>query len=176
MKQISFSRLRGLAFIIWHARHEFYHVLLGLAWAWVLREVWGNLNLKWILLSVFGSLLPDTEHLFFFLSYGKKDKYTQMIRVFLKNHEWRVLAVFMEHGHKRNTKLAFHNMYVIILLLVIVTAAILYDWNSWVVVIGAMIIHYIFDIFDDIVTLGRINPNWKRWGRGEIKETENTTD
>ena len=34
-----------------------------------------------------------------------------------------------------------------------------------VILFGAMIIHYIFDIADDLLSLGYINSNWKRWGR-----------
>ena len=44
------------------------------------------------------------------------------------------------------------------------TGSLLVDWNASVILFGAMLLHYLFDIGDDIVTLGQINPNWKRWG------------
>ncbi len=39
------------------------------------------------------------------------------------------------------------------------------DWEVGVILFGAMILHYLFDIFDDFVQLGAVNTNWKRWGR-----------
>jgi len=161
----SFARVRGLGFILWHARHEFYHVLLGITWAWILREWWGLFNIKWVVVSVFGSLLPDAEHLFYFFANRRNDEYTKQIIRALREHEWRLLTVFIEKGHKYNTNLAFHNIYVIFFLFFAATLCVIVDWRSWVVLIGAMIIHYLFDIFDDIITLGYVNPNWKRWGR-----------
>src|SRR5574341_1266502 len=57
----SVARIKGLGFVFWHARHEFFHVLIGLVWAWVLREVWGQFNPRWFWLSAFGSLLPYAD-------------------------------------------------------------------------------------------------------------------
>jgi hypothetical protein len=160
----SLARVKGFGFIFWHARHLLYHVLLGLAWAWFLREWWHIFNSKWIIISVFGSLLPDTEHLLYFFTYGRKDAYTRNLRKFLWEHEWRVATLCVEKGHKNKTRLRFHNIYIIGLLLLLASLCFISDRNSWVVLFGAMVIHYTFDIFDDIITLGYINPNWKRWG------------
>lgn len=165
-------RIKGLFYVLWHARHEFYHVLLGLVWAWILRETWNEFNIKWVLLSIFGSLLPDIEHLIYFFSYGKKDVYTKNIVAMLRSRQWRSLTKFIETGHKYNTNLAYHNIYTIIGLFVISYVSFLYDWRSWVVITGAMIIHYLFDIIDDVLTLGYINSNWRRWGKGKKKHTE----
>jgi hypothetical protein len=169
------ARVKGLGFIFWHARHELYHVLLGVAWGWVLRETWGEFNVRWLTLSLFGSLLPDVEHFIYFFTYGRKDPYNATIRQFLKNGEWRMVTVYMEHGHKYNIDLSYHNFFVIAFLLLLATVAFLFDRNSWVVFFGAMVIHYVFDVLDDIVTLGYINPNWKRWGKRK-KETVRRED
>lgn len=145
--------------------------MLGLVWAWFLREQWHEFNSRWIWLSIVGSLLPDADHLIYFLSYGRNDWYTKQIRRFLKDHEWRTLTVFMEVGHKHNTKLSWHNYYFMALLLGVSLFSSLYEWRVGVILFGAMVIHYLFDIADDWVTLGAINPNWKRWGRGKIHST-----
>jgi hypothetical protein len=163
----SFVRVRGLGFILWHARHEFYHALLGVAWAWILREWWGQFNIIWVSLSIFGSLLPDAEHLYYFIAHRSNDAYALQVIKTLRKREWRLLTLFIEKGHKRNTNLAFHNIYVIFFLFLVATLCAINDWNSWVIVIGAMIIHYLFDIVDDIITLGYVNPNWKRWGKAK---------
>jgi hypothetical protein len=159
------ARIKGLGFIMWHARHELYHALLGVAWAWFLREQWHEFSFRWLSISIFGSLLPDVEHLYYFFTYGKADEYSRQIVLSLKRRQWRFLATFIETGHKYNTDLAFHNIYVITALLLAALTGLFFGLRFWVILFGAMIIHYLFDIMDDIITLGHVNPNWKRWGR-----------
>jgi len=161
----SVARLKGLGFILWHARHEFYHVLLGLVWAWFLREIWQQFNVRWITISVIGSLVPDIDHFFYFFFYGKKELYTKQIKKLLKNHEWRVLAKFIEGGHKYQTDLATHNFYFIVFLFLLAIGSFFYNWKVGVVLFGAMLTHYLFDVFDDVMMLGYVNVNWKRWWR-----------
>lgn len=158
-------RVKGLGFILWQARHMAYHVMLGLLWAWYLRELWGEFNRVWIATSVIGSLLPDIDHLNYFLGYGRRDTYTQQVFAYIRRHQWRNLFHFIATGHKNNTSLSYHNMYVVGALVALVLCASFVDWQIGVVLFGAMVSHYLFDIADDIVQLGGINPNWKRWGR-----------
>lgn len=155
-----------MGFIIWHGKHELFHVLFGLMWAWTLRELWQEFNPRWIATAVLGSLLPDIDHMLYFFTYGKRDAYTRTILAFLKNKQWRVLATYLEKGHKYNTNLSFHNYYVAVGLFIIAAISYAYDWRVGVVLFGAMITHYAFDIIEDILLLGQVNPNWKRWGRG----------
>lgn len=162
----SVARVKGVGFILWHARHELYHVLLGLLWAWFLRERWNEFNPRWIWLAVIGSLLPDADHFWYFVTYGKKDVYTKTIKTFILKHEWRRLVLFMQNGHKYNTNLSTHNYYVMAIFLTISIFASVHEWHVGVILTGAMIIHYVFDVADDFFTFGRINPNWKRWGNG----------
>jgi membrane-bound metal-dependent hydrolase YbcI (DUF457 family) len=161
----SFARLKGVGFILWHAKHELFHVLLGLMWAWVLRESWQEFNPKWIATVIVGSLLPDIDHLFYFFTYGRKDPYTKTIVTFFKNREWRVLTTFIEKGHKYNTKLYSHNFYVTAILFLLCGMSYWYDWRAAAVLFGAMVSHYLFDIAEDLILLKKVNPNWKRWGR-----------
>lgn len=160
------SRIKGLGFVLWHARHELYHILLGLVWAWLLREMWGEFNVRWIILAVVGSLAPDLDHLVYFWGYGKGDDYTLQIKDLLKSRQWRALTVFIEEGHKKNTNLSSHNLYFMLILLGLGLLSSLYSWEVGVIVFGAMLIHYMFDIGDDILRLGAVNSNWRRWGRG----------
>lgn len=165
----SLAKVRGLGFILWHSRHELYHVLLGLVWAWFLRERWHEFNPKWIWLSVFGSLLPDLDHINYFLTYGRRTDYTDQIKNMLKSKQWRNLTVFIEHGHKNNTNLYSHNFYVVMIVLAFAFMSIIIDWESGVVLFGSVLIHYLFDVFDDLTQLGEINENWRRWGKKKSK-------
>ncbi len=143
----------------------FYHVLIGLVWAWFLRERWGEFNPKWIWTAVIGSILPDIDHFNYFLGYGKDDGYTKQVVAFFRSHQWRNLAWFIATGHKYNTNLSYHNIYVVGILLFCSLLSSRIDWEVGVVLFGAMIFHYLFDIADDVVQLGTLNPNWKRWGK-----------
>lgn len=167
----SVERLKGVGFIAWHARHNFYHLLLGLVWAWFIREWFNELSVKWVFLALFGSMLPDVDHVIYFLTYGKNDWYTVEIKKLLKSKQWRMLSVFMANGHKHNTNLASHNIYFMGLLFGLACLSFFFELRTAVVLLGAMIIHYGFDILDDILLLGTLNPNWKRWGRGKHKFT-----
>jgi hypothetical protein len=159
------TKMRGLGFILWQARHMGYHIMLGLLWAWFLRERWGEFNPKWIMTAVVGSVLPDIDHLNYFLGYGRHDTYTQHIFGLIKTKQWRNLTKFIAVGHKTNTSLAYHNVYMVGVFIGIAGLASLFDWEAGVVLFGAIVSHYLFDILDDFLKLGEMNANWKRWGK-----------
>lgn len=163
------AKIRGAGYVLWHAKHELMHVLLGLSWAWFLREIWGEFNVKWVISAAVGSLLPDADHLLYFFTYGKKEPYTRKIWSMIKDRKWRSLTYFIEHGHKHNTNLTYHNVYFMFFLFALCAISYFYDWRTSVVFVGAMLTHYLFDIVDDIIILGHLNPNWKRWGNGKTK-------
>lgn len=171
----STARVKGLGYVVWHTRHELYHVLLGLGWAWVLERSWHHFSLTAVLFSVFSAILPDIDHLVFFFGYGKKDPYTQQVVLLLRGREWRTLISFMEKGHKYNNQLSTHNVYIISLLLLFCIIAVTSHQFYASIFLGAALSHYLFDIADDIFTLGRLNPNWTRWGRGKRKARIRTT-
>lgn len=166
----SLARIRGIGYVLWHARHMFYHVLLGLCWAFVLKELWGEFSIKYLFLAVFGSLVPDIEHVIYFFVYGRGDEYAHVVKEFLKAREWRALTTFIEQGHKYNTNLSYHNVYFVVLLFILAIVCFVIDWDAWMIVLGAMVIHYLFDIVDDYRLLGYLNSNWRRWGREKHKK------
>lgn len=142
-----------------------YHVLLGLVWAWFLRERWGMFNVWWVVTAVIGSVLPDIEHIYYFLGYGRSDSYTKEVFGFIQRHEWRNLFHFISVGHKHNTSLAFHNIFTVAFFVMFGAAASFISWKLGVVLFGAIVSHYIFDIMDDLLQMGEVNSNWTRWGR-----------
>ena len=160
-----FAKAKGLGYIMWQSRHMVYHMMIGALWAWYLRERWAEFNPKWIYTAIVGSILPDIEHIFFFLGYGRRETYSKTVMDLLKHHHWRALFLFVSTGHKHNTSLAYHNLYTVVFLLLIGLFASSIDWHVGVVLLGAMVSHYLFDIWDDFLQLGHMNPNWKRFGR-----------
>lgn len=159
----SVARLKGFGFILWQTRHEFYHILVGLLWAWYLREVWREFNPRWVAVAIFGSLIPDLDHFVYFLTYGKRDWYTKQVRVFMRAHQWRTLWKFVAQGHKYNTSLATHNYFFMTTLILLSGISFIYNWKVGVILFGAMVGHYAFDVLDDFVILGYVNPNWRRF-------------
>ena len=151
-------RIKVAGYVFWQSRHMIYHVMLGLLWAWTLGGRWE--------IAVLGSLLPDVDHLNYFFRYGKNDTYTQQVFSHIKNRQWRMLFYVLATGHKFNTSLSYHNIYTVGVFLVLSVIASVIDWGSGVVLFGAMILHYLFDMVDDVIQLGSMNPNWKRWGSG----------
>lgn len=166
--RMNIARVKGLAYILWHGKHMLFHVLWGLMWAWFLREHWHEFNPKLIWTAVIGSILPDADHFLYFFTYGKHDPYTRAVASLFRNRQWRMLTRFISQGHKHNTKLTFHNYYMIGICAAIGILASAIDWQAGVVLFGAMVSHFLFDITEDMLLLGRINPNWARWGRGRL--------
>ncbi len=161
------AKVKSVGWLIWHAKHEITHVLLGLVWAWFLRELWGEFNLRWIWLSVFASLAPDLDHIVYWFTYGRRDVYSRAVRYYLRHLQLRNLWKTWETGHKNNTSLATHNLFTVGGLLILSIISYFYEWQTAVVLFGAMLLHYGFDMIDDLIVLGSLNPNWKRLGRGK---------
>lgn len=158
-------RMRNVGTILWHTKHEMFHVILGILWLFILTSRWQEMTYVWILIAVVGSLVPDVDHLLYFFTYGRKDHYTKQIFSFIRRKEWKGLVEFIEVGHKHNTNLAFHNIYVVILLITSTYIVYSRDYRIGTILLGAMVSHFLFDIAEDIMLLGYINKNWIRFGR-----------
>lgn len=148
--------MRSIGFIFWHTRHFAYHIGIGLLYSWVVSR-----SLSWIV--VFGSLVPDLDHVVYFSTYGKQDWYTKKIRGLLVARQWRALWLFVERGHKiYQTNLATHNYYVMGVLLAVAVGCYRTNWLNGTLFFGSMFLHYLFDVLDDIVLVGHANANWSR--------------
>lgn len=158
-------RLRGVGSALWHTKHMLIHVGLGLMWAWILKGAWDEMSSRWVVISVVGSIIPDLDHMVYFFTYGKKDPYTKTIFSFIKKRKWSILISYIESGHKHNTNLAFHNIYAVGVLAISACILYIYDYRAGVVLLGSMILHFLFDIAEDVLLLGTVNKNWLRFGR-----------
>lgn len=152
--------------LIWYSKHESTHVLVGLVYAWFLRESWGSFSTSQIFWAALGSLLPDLDHLIYFFFYGRSDAYSLQVKQFLRQGQLVNLFRFVAKGHKYNTDLWSHNVYIVSLLFLGVSASSLFDWQLGMILFGSMVLHLLFDIVDDLIFLGYLNTNWRRWGRG----------
>jgi hypothetical protein len=133
--------------------HMFIHILLG-----IVIGVWLELTAVQIVTLGMLAMLPDLEHIVFFLTYGKKTKYAKKEKYYLLKGDIKGLVNFCKKNHKFNTSLYFHNAIVPILL---IWGSINFIDNHWVsAILATLASHYIFDIVEDLLILGKINSNW----------------
>lgn len=116
-------------------------------------------------MSVFGSLLIDLDHVAYFFTYGRKEWYALEVRKLLKQGQIKEMCYFMVKGHKHNTGLATHNFYYMAFFIVLSVVSFQFDWVAGVVLFGSIVLHFVFDIVDDLWVLGHLNENWKRLRR-----------
>ena len=162
--------------VFWYSKHEFTHILIGLVYAWFLRELWGQFSPRQIFWSVFGSLVPDFDHLIYFFFYGRTDPYSIQVKKFLREGNISSLIYFVSTGHKNNTNLWSHNIYIVLLLMLGALVSFQFDWKVGIILFGSMIFHFVFDVVEDLIILGTVNPNWRRWGRGSSHRKHQDTD
>ena len=156
-------KIRGLWNIIWLCRHYFGHFLVGLTYAWILREVWAQLSVKYIFWSLVGSTWIDLDHFLYAVSYGRHDWYGRQFRQFLKQGQIRQWIAFVSNKHKHLTGLMTHNIYFIVFFILFSVASFYFDWKLGVVLFGAKVLHLVFDLVEDLIVLGYLNENWKHW-------------
>ncbi len=145
-----------------HRFHPLIHVVLGIVCG--LAVSYFSRHPSFLLLpflGIAGSVIPDIDHLFYMYIYGRKTEYSKLLRTHIKNRELRELAKFAAANHKLNTGVYSHN-----LISVLITAVFFSyfafgqdNYNAAAFALG-MLSHYIYDIFEDWLLLGRINPNW----------------
>jgi hypothetical protein len=143
-------------------KHYGGHVMVGLIWAWILREIWHEFVPHLFLLAIIGSLVIDVDHLLYSFVYGRKDKFARQIRSYLRRGQIRNLWVFYRVQHKNNTGLLTHNIFFLGFFLIVSLLCFIFDLNSAFVLFGAIVLHLLTDMVDDIWVLGYLNENWKR--------------
>ncbi len=154
-------RIRSLGFYLWHMNHMLTHMLIGMVYAWILREVWQQISTQYIILAAFGSVVIDIDHLLYFFTYGRHEWYAFEVRKLLRQGQLRTLWLFWKYNHKSNTGLATHNVYFVGFFIFLSLLSFQHDWKTGVVLFGAIVLHLIYDMFDDVMMLGHLNKSWK---------------
>ncbi len=128
--------------------------------------------------GVLGAILPDLEHFLFYYKTGAKCPYSSIVRSYIKKRKVKNLYSFMTKYHKGLSGLYLHNVFTPILAVLFgakyldqghyITSAFLFGVAS----------HFIFDIMEDLLFFGKLNPNWylkftKEWhGVNDIPSEE----
>ena len=149
---------------------EDFHTLIHLTWgvwAFLVVDFCVNWQLNFITgisVALVASIVPDIDHFLFILGYGKGTEYARKARTAYRNHGVQGFAEYCKKNHKNNVGLWSHNYWVGVLLLPILTWASMKDHSLMTVFVLAWIFHYIFDMLEDMLFFGKINPNWKLGG------------
>ncbi len=143
------------------AFHLLVHVLIGVTAAIIFYEISGNaLLIKLMVVAIIGSVLPDIDHLLYYFVYGRKTEYALQVKNFLRNKQIKKYVSFCIDNHKKNTGLYSHNIISVLITLSISLWAINQEREYTTMFFIAWSLHYIFDIFEDVIFLKKLNPNW----------------
>jgi len=120
----------------------------------------GELQNSTIAVAIIGSFLPDVDHILFFYTYGRKSVYSRKVRKLVARHKFRQAGHFCGVNHKHLHGLYSHNFVSVFLVLFIgVTFLRQANWVGaafWL----AMLLHFLYDIFEDFMLKGKLNSNW----------------
>jgi ABC-type dipeptide/oligopeptide/nickel transport system permease subunit len=138
------------------------HIIFGLLSGIFIFFLFPNLNfVAIIVLSILGSILPDLDHFLFLFVYGRHTKYARMLRGYLIKLDYKNFSIFAKKNHKSNYFILSHNILspIIFLLLTVFCVFFLqaYYWGAfWI----GCFSHFLFDILEDMLHNGKLNPNW----------------
>jgi hypothetical protein len=143
------------------AYHILIHVLLGITAALIVSRQFINDNLSLLLImGFFGNTLPDLDHVIYFLTYGKDSEYSQIIKIFIKDRHFKETKNFLRDNHKYLTGLYSHTL-ISAFLSVFLTW---FFFNKNLIYPGTFLfsvsIHFLYDILEDLLFFGKLNPNW----------------
>jgi hypothetical protein len=142
--------------------HMLIHALLGVAAAYFILSVFPEApKTTLVIYGVLGGLLPDIDHFIYYFFYGKNSQYAQIAKYFILKKQLRNWAKFVKTNHKQNTGLYSHNFISLLLSVsLFVYFGLRKDHPGFAVFALSWSIHYLFDIFEDLLFFRRLNPNW----------------
>src|SRR5689334_5476636 len=136
---------------LWHGKHELTHLLMGLFWLMFLSHLDPEVTKKFIPLALIGSLFPDLEHLIFHFITNRNNPYSKDVKQFLRKRQLLALTKYLEENHKTESYLPLHNIFVVAIVIVATMVAFWNGEEATVVFLGAIALHYVFDMADDII-------------------------
>jgi len=122
-----------------------------------------GLSITFLFLMGMASLIPDLEHFVFFFTYGRKSTYTKDLLKQLKlDGIVRGFWGYCSRNHKKQNALYLHDGLTPVIFLMIGFLLLDKSKNYQAALIFSLAFHYIYDIFEDFLMMGSLNPNWKR--------------
>jgi len=143
------------------AHHILIHILIGLVCALIVSKKHDGENLiALLLLGIVGNLLPDIDHVIYYLTYGKDSEYSQIIKLFIKEKDFKEVKKFLRDNHKYLTGLYSHTLLSPILSIILTYLFLINNKIYLATLFLSITIHFLYDIFEDLLFFKRLNPNW----------------
>jgi hypothetical protein len=113
-----------------------------------------------LVFSLIGSIIPDVDHLFYLFIYGRQDSYAKTVRQHLSSHQYSQAIDYCRTHHKNNFFILSHNLLTPIFVFLIFFYFVFPDHPILSALSLAILSHFIFDILEDLLVHGHLNPNW----------------
>lgn len=141
--------------------HEYFHLGFGLLSLLITCIIFPNSGFTLMFfLATMASFLPDADHLFFIFIYGRKTEYATQVRHYLFSTGLPSAIEYCRINHKKNNFILSHNLLTPLLSFGLFIYFVLnnsaYSSVFWL----SFTAHFVFDIIEDHLALGRLNPNW----------------
>jgi hypothetical protein len=141
--------------------HEYVHFTFGLFSYVVVQSLFPHVSaVPLILIALLSSILPDIDHLFYIFIYGRKHDYSKKIHLHLRERHLSQAIDFCRVNHKSNHAIKSHNLITPLLAFITFYFSATSGHPLWAVFFLAICSHFVFDILEDLLVLGRLNPNW----------------
>lgn len=147
-------------------KHSVYHLIFGLIYFIIFSYLTEGLSLEYLAWILLGSYFLDLDHLAHHYIYQRKHFTAIAFRQIKKKHGIIKALIDTGHWHKNRDRLIFHNLYWLGFLLAAFTTVAILKLTIFTAFTGAMIMHLLFDVLDDLFVLGHLDHwVWKKKSR-----------
>lgn len=152
---------RTLLVHLMEKHHEYFHLGFGLISLIITLIIFPHANfISMFFLAVLASYLPDIDHLFFIFIYGRNTEYSSGVRRELSKSGVSAAIEYCRINHKKNNFILSHNLITPLLSFSFFVYC-TYTHKPYSAVFWlSFTAHFIFDLIEDYLALGRLNPNW----------------
>ena len=141
--------------------HEYFHLSFGLIAYLVTLSIFPGADMTTTLfLAVIASFLPDFDHLLAVYFYARSTAYSTAIRSHLNRYDLPGAIEHIRRHHKSNHFILSHNLLTPTVFSFLFIFFVKRDSPEVSVFCLSFALHFVFDVIEDLLTLGRLNPNW----------------
>lgn len=138
--------------------HGLFHLLFGLVSLFLVSYLYSfSITPSLTFVAILASFFPDLDHFLFYYTYGRHTRYAQTAGQLFLKLKFREYYTYVTTNHKSNHYILSHNLGTPILCLIFGLAALS---PTWKVIWFAFVFHFLFDILEDYLAKGKLNPNW----------------
>ena len=143
-------------------RHVSQHLFIAIISYFIIINLFDiNNSIQNLFVFVLFTYLIDVDGFISIFTTCKKIPEAQLIRNAIKESNFIDAATLATKFHKKFNKLIFHNIAFLSIALLIFIFSVYSNSNITTLISGAILSHFLFDIFDDLIQLKHVK-NWLR--------------